>query len=332
MDRVTLLPALAAAAIISGCPSTQAESCCWTELAVDWFSACGLHTSGEVECWGGIRPAGQDEHGDRLYEQVPDLIDVPPGEYSSLSGAAGCAVDAGGSVVCWGQDPWWTDLADVPAGSFTDVGASLGRRHACALDEKGDPTCWGERRPDPEDELHVFFAPPLGLALHRVQVSHFRGCGETADGSWRCWGEWVGMNLGQLTEIYDEIAAGRWKAFHNTRERIYALDDSGTPTCWAFGDGVLPDCNFTGALQPGWRHDSGYTDVAVGADHVCMLHETEPIDCFGDNSRGQPNAPPDEFVDLFASGSHVTCGLRADGVAKCWGEEAYGQLGLPIED
>ena len=61
-----------------------------------------------------------------------------------------------------------------------------------------------------------------------------------------------------------------------------------------------------------------FSGVTVGDVHSCGLSVTGAVQCWGDNTNGQLNAPSGRFVSVQA-GSYHTCALRTDGSAVCWG-------------
>ena len=85
--------------------------------------------------------------------------------------------------------------------------------------------------------------------------------------------------------------------------------------------------------------------LTAGASHTCALLREGLVRCWGDNSEGQlglgtaanlSGQPPYKnglvplgaaAVALTAGDSH-TCALMADQSVRCWGANAYGQLGL----
>lgn len=94
--------------------------------------------------------------------------------------------------------------------------------------------------------------------------------------------------------------------------------------------------------------------VFVGDWHACAIFKDRRIKCWGENSRGQLGLgdrenrgdEPDEmgndlpFVDLgdvqgvrqLALGRDHTCALSGTNLVRCWGGNAYGQLGLEDTD
>ena len=99
-------------------------------------------------------------------------------------------------------------------------------------------------------------------------------------------------------------------------------------------DGCEPDCRVSGVLS-----------LALGRDHSCALLVGGLVRCWGGNEAGQLGlgdtamhfdqlpyqlAPLDlggEAVALDAGSEH-TCALMADGTARCWGANGFGQLGI----
>jgi len=113
--------------------------------------------------------------------------------------------------------------------------------------------------------------------------------------------------------------------------------------CW--GD------NFNGELGNGTKTDSptpvqvetltsGVIAVASGFQHNCALTKEGAVKCWGDNSVGKlgndstaESLVPVQVTGLtsgvvaIATGGYHTCALTEQGAMKCWGANAFGQLG-----
>lgn len=68
--------------------------------------------------------------------------------------------------------------------------------------------------------------------------------------------------------------------------------------------------------------------VSAGWAHTCALLETGEVTCWGDDSRGQADAPAGRFVSVGVAWGHG-CALRESGEARCWGTDGWGQVNLP---
>jgi alpha-tubulin suppressor-like RCC1 family protein len=112
-----------------------------------------------------------------------------------------------------------------------------------------------------------------------------------------------------------------------------ALTTRGALHCWGSSYGHVPV-----RLMP---HEA-FLAVSVGFRHSCAIRLDGVAFCWGWNNRGQlgiGSTSPDfhSHPPTQVSGDHVftsisahgesTCGVRADGVALCWGLNSAGQLG-----
>ena len=70
-----------------------------------------------------------------------------------------------------------------------------------------------------------------------------------------------------------------------------------------------------------------FTQLAVGEDHVCGLRADGVAVCWGGNDRGQLDVPDGMRFRQLAAGNQFSCGLRLDGALACWGTRVDGWPG-----
>jgi alpha-tubulin suppressor-like RCC1 family protein len=192
-----------------------------------------------------------------------------------------------------------TTVPSLPPSAIT-----AGDRHTCALVAGGQVRCWGK------DESGQLGTGVIGdgsstspravsglVGAVQVTTGANHSCALVAGGEVRCWGDNSRRQLGNGTNV-----------------------DSGTPTL------------VTGL--------SGVTQVAAGDLHTCALIATGEPRCWGDNTYKQlgitspPVSSPTPVavsgllgVTQIVAGGRHTCALVSEGQARCWGNNAYGQLG-----
>jgi hypothetical protein len=214
-----------------------------------------------------------------------------------------------------------------------------------------------------EDAKVVLQATATGTPIFYKPGSVFAGaftsCALETGGVVKCWGAEAQIGTGDPTDIHtptpvqgslvaasvavgalatQTAPAGLQPASHNC-----ALTSVGEAWCW--GLFALVDTSGTSfhALQPTrLQSDIAWTHVSPGTVHNCGITLLEDAYCWGGNSG--PNAgqlgdgtTTDRFVPTLvtgsfkfsriSSGSSHTCGLRTDGNAFCWGQNAVGQIG-----
>jgi alpha-tubulin suppressor-like RCC1 family protein len=298
-------------------------------IAAGAAHTCAVVGDGQVKCWG-AGSAGQLGLGNDASALVPPAPTVAlPGAATAVVAGAdySCALLAGGQAACWGDGARGqlgagdTAAHTAPAGpiSFgaTATALAAGRQHACALLANGRIACWG--------------------ANDKGQL----GRGDTRD---RTRPETVDTGPARASAI----AAGG--------DTTCVLLDGGAVRCWGANDGGqlgLGDAMPRATVQPGGvalgtgRNAAG---VAVGGTFACALLDTAQAKCWGDNRTQQLGAPiagpaygdgPNETGDFLpqaaqgggrslrgiVAGRAHACAILDTGDARCWGDNAHGQLG-----
>ncbi len=190
------------------------------------------------------------------------------------------------------------------------------------------------------------FAPLAGVT--QVSAGHEFACAVAANGALKCWGEGFSAGLGigsreprsspieaiGLSAGATGVAAG---SFHTC-----AVTSGGGVRCWgANAFGQLGDGTTTDRLVP--VDVAGLADVAavaVGDTFSCALTTGGGVKCWGSNAFGQlgdgsgSNRPSPGDVSGLATGVIAlsarganACAVLAGGTARCWGGNAFGQLG-----
>ena len=104
-------------------------------------------------------------------------------------------------------------------------------------------------------------------------------------------------------------------------------------------DAVAPPTSCQDVL---YRHPTKVERIAVGSRTACVVNNRGGMYCWGDNAlgaAGQPDligstcqpwkAPWHECLRTVGLSAGHGCGLTYDGRVLCWGQNTYGQLGVP---
>jgi alpha-tubulin suppressor-like RCC1 family protein len=168
----------------------------------------------------------------------------------------------------------------------------------------------------------------------------------------RCWGDnskgqlGNGSTVGQAAPVSVSGLSSKTASIDAGVQFTCALTTGGGVKCWgqngsgqtgsgaAFGTIVTKPANVAGL-------GSGVSRIAVGAAHACALTTGGAVRCWGSDSRGalgngDPLASsnvPVQVSGLSAGVVSVTtgyvhsCALLSSGEVRCWGYNAYGQVG-----
>ena len=66
---------------------------------------------------------------------------------------------------------------------------------------------------------------------------------------------------------------------------------------------------------------SKYQAVDAGKNHTCGIKLDNTLECWGDNTQGQTNAPEGQFLSVSAGGVY-SCGIDFENQLACWGHAA----------
>ena len=239
------------------------------------------------------------------------------------------------------------------SGNYAMIAAGL--EHTCALTSAGAVKCWGGndggQLGDNSATLRNTPVDVNGLSsgVTAIATGTFHTCALTSGGSVKCWGDNGGGQLGDnsstqrstpvgVSDLSSGVAAITAGDYHTC-----ALTSGGAVKCWGSNSfGELGDTSLTQRLIPTDVSglSSGVIAIAAGMSHTCALTNAGAVKCWGSNSSGQlgdsstsPRNIPvavsglSSGVMAIAAGSSFTCALTISGGIKCWGDNAFGQLG-----
>lgn len=328
------------------------------EYALGSAHSCARLDTGAVKCWG-TNGSGQLGVGDKLPRgSAPNQMgnNLPAVDFgagrAALQIVAGhshsCARLDSGQVTCWGYNnygqlglgnttPRGGLAGDMGAGlAFVDLGPGrtavhigAGQNHTCAALDDGSVKCWGYGS---DGQLGVGdtngrggMAGQMGANLpaamlgggNAVQVAggSEHSCARFDNGTVKCWG----------TNLFGQLGLG------NKTHRIFP--------------------NQLGANLPVVDLGTGRTavEIGVGELHTCARLDNGTVKCWGYSYEGRLGLGvlahrggsadmgnqlpaldfgPGRTVQRVSVAKQHSCALLDNGLVKCWGGNAWGQLGL----
>ena len=298
-------------------PATASPSGVDVIIAGGYLHSCALQVStGKVKC-SGLNEYGQLGDGTTTSQTLATQVSgMSSGITAITSGSSrGCAVTSSGGVKCWGQNIYGgvgngntlDQFSPISVSGLTSgvVAVNGGTAyHTCALLSNGSIKCWG-----------------------------FNGYGQLGDGTTT--DRYTPVTVSNPPTGVVAIGAGS--------SHTCTLNSSGGVQCWGgnysgqLGDGTT--VQRTSPVQVSGL-SSGVKQLAVGADHTCVLTTGNGVKCWGYNSEGElgdssntnRTAPVDvtgltSGVASIGSGSYHTCAVLESGAVKCWGYNGSGRLG-----
>jgi alpha-tubulin suppressor-like RCC1 family protein len=164
------------------------------------------------------------------------------------------------------------------------------------------------------------------LKFQQMVVGGRQTCALSDSGQWYCWGDNGVATLGRFDGPAEICQSQRREC--STTPRV-PIGFSGFSKISISGGGLTCGLTAQGEVSCLGRNENhqyfgGSTEqceVYSGADNV-------PNTFFTCSHSPVPISSQVRFTDV-AAGSPVACGITADGSARCWGADLYGQLGVP---
>lgn len=326
---------------------------------------CALSDMGALTCWGDNNFGQLGDNSTATRFTPVGVVGLGSGVASIAAGQYHtCAISVGATLQCWGynSDGQLGDnsnqnrLTPVSvAGLSADIARVVtGGYHTCAVSSDGATRCWGQNTygqvGDNTTTDRWTPVPVVGLGANPLSISlgEYHTCAVTGSGAARCWGE---NNYGQLGDqsridrlsptAVAGVGAGAINVSAGQRHTCAILLD-GSLRCWGLNsDGQLGD-NSEGyrSLPVAVQGVTSAAQVAAGHRHTCALTTSGAMGCWGDGDYGQlgngevlqqlspePVSGAGGTVAQMAAGYQHTCALSGAGAARCWGDNASGQLG-----
>ena len=256
-----------------------------------------------------------------------------------------------------------TPLLNQKAITFASL--SVGREHSCGLSLSGDAFCWGSNSGGQlgffTENYSVDTAGFVFTALSFTTIASggLHNCAITPQGTTHCWGfnDQGQLGNGTSTTLFPDTVSSKVTpvsggfAFDTITagyKHTCALT-GGTAYCWGSNSyGQLGDGTNTNSSVP-TPVSGGLTFVTLSAGfyHTCGITTTGAAYCWGrntpnslqesvggqlgDGTTTDRNTPTLVTGGLsfksISAGEVTTCGVTTTGVAYCWGDNEYGQLG-----
>ncbi len=277
---------------------------------------CALDANGYVYCWGLNSSAAVGIGSNTSYVAYPTLVTGLPGpaRFVASQGNHTCTVLQTGGVMCWGLNDYGqigngasgarvTEPADVVGLAAEAVTIATGIYHSCAILRDGRIQCWGDNtfgQLATGAAAGFETAPTAPMSLTEPAVSLLAGwmhtCALLKGGTVQCWG---GNSVGQLgngtfatSQPYPSEVEGLTgvRSISGGPRHNCAVLAAGDVWCWGYDAEVIPGAETVHHAPTPVRVElltEPVAHAAVGITHTCALTSAQGVRCWGINAYGQ---------------------------------------------
>ena len=244
----------------------------------------------------------------------------------------------------------WSGSGALPAGlSFNSSTGTLSGTPS-VVTEGMSYTVTGTYKNNQGQQVYSIVVNDAILYVTQIAVGMSHSCALTTAGEVKCWGlnQRGQLGDGTLTERNTPVtvlglpSGVKVIATGPSSDHTCAVMNSGDAFCWGDnGDGQLGDGSMVQRTSPvAVANLTGASSMALGANFSCALTGGGGVKCWGRNGQYQlgngssssSTAPVNvsglsSGVTSLTAGANHACAVDSGGAAKCWGYNAYNQLG-----
>lgn len=337
----------------------------YTNVGAGQFHACAVRSDKTLWCWG-HNTSGQIGTGtnDTFFLRPAQSGNGTDWVSVTAGGSFTCALDGSRQVSCFGANgsgqvgDGTTSNRSSPtpvAGGAADwTAVDSGANHSCGIRLDGSIHCWGANaRGQIGDNSTNTATSPTPVSATGPWLSVSAGseftCAVKGDHTIWCWGLGTsrqlgdGKNVNSSVPVQEKTLATDWASVSAGNAYACAVKQSGARWCWGLNTlGQAADGTTTNIMDPKVVDSvTTWKRIEAGDFASCALQTDNSLWCWGDGSMGQTAQPGAETTALapvrvgtdadwtqITGGLRFACGLRADGVVRCWGNASRAALGL----
>lgn len=229
--------------------------------------------------------------------------------------------------------------------------------HFCTLDVDCELECFGDNS---AGELGLGDTLPRatptavtpGVRYRDIGAGGFHTCAIREDLALLCWGNNFegALGLGDMMNrnVPTRVGNGAWKRLARGYKFHCAFDSADVAWCWGENDSgqlgigaAAVGANQLAPVQLTVSTMAPWIQIASGKQHACALDVNRKLSCWGLNMMGQvgrgdfaspiprpERVGPDVEWDQVIAGRFTSCALRPDRSLWCWGDNAFGAVGV----